>query len=102
MRSDSTQSLVQSSSPTLSTMPVSLHSGAYNGPPSSNRIIIKTPRVSPGPIDLLDCYPMLCPSSSVEAPMEVNGVLTGYRIHYYQVTGTIGPELERSQGSAIT
>ena len=52
----------------------------------------------PGPIDMLECFPM--GSSALlfqwKSPAEGNFVLTGYRIYYSKVTGTqLGPEMER-------
>ena len=98
MRSDSTQSLVQSFKPWAKNFArVLAFNGAYNGPPS-NTITFNTPEGQPGPIDLLDCYPMGSSALLLQwkPPQEVNGVLSGYRIYYSKVTGThIGPELER-------
>ena len=98
MRSDSTQSLVQSFKPWARNFArVLAFNGAYNGPPS-NTITFDTPQGQPGPIDLLDCYPMGSSALLLQwkPPQEVNGVLSGYRIYYSKVTGThIGPELER-------
>ena len=55
---DATQSLVQSFKPyALNYARVLAFNGAYNGPPS-NIITIRTPEGQPGPIDMLDCYPM--------------------------------------------
>merc|ERR1719350_1515929 len=57
MRSDSTQSLVQSFKPyAVNYARVLAFNGAYNGP-ASNTITIETPEGQPGPIDLLDCFP---------------------------------------------
>lgn len=98
MRSDSTQSLVQSFKPWAKNFArVLAFNGAYNGPPS-NTITFQTPQGQPGPIDLLDCFPMGSSALLLQwkPPQEVNGVLSGYRIYYSKVTGThIGPELER-------
>ena len=98
MRSDSTQSLVRSFKPyAVNYARVLAFNGAYNGPPS-NIIRIVTPEGKPGPVDMLDCYPM--GSSALllhwKPPQEINGVLTGYRIYYAEVEGThLGPLLER-------
>merc|ERR1719384_1371756 len=98
MKSDTTQSLVQSFIPnSLNYARVLAFNGAYNGPPS-NTITFDIPQGQPGPIDLLDCYPMGSSALLLQwkEPQEVNGVLTGYRIYYSKVVGTnIGPELER-------
>ena len=95
---DATQSYVQSFKPyALNYARVLAFNGAYNGPPS-NIITILTPEGKPGPIDMLDCYPMGSSALLLQwkEPQEVNGVLTGYRIYYSKVVGTnIGPELER-------
>jgi len=98
MRSDSTQSLVQSFKPyALNYARVLAFNGAYNGPPS-NIITIVTPEGKPGPIDMLNCFPMGSSALLLQwkRPQEVNGILTGYRIYYSKVVGTnIGPVLER-------
>jgi len=95
---DATQSYVQSFKPyALNYARVLAFNGAYNGPPS-NIITIRTPEGQPGPIDMLDCYPMGSSALLLQwkEPQEVNGILTGYRIYYSKVVGTnIGPELER-------
>lgn len=99
MRSDSTQSLVQSFKPFAKNFArVLAFNGAYNGPPS-NVITFTTPEGKPGPVDMLECFPM--GSSALilawKMPQEVNGVLTGYRIYYQSVEGTkLGPLLERN------
>ncbi|TRY75568.1 hypothetical protein TCAL_04520 [Tigriopus californicus] len=98
MKSDSTRSLVQSFKPFATNFArVLAFNGAYNGPPS-NIISFNTPEGKPGPVDMLECFPM--GSSALllawKQPQEVNGVLTGYRIYYQEVDGTkLGPLLER-------
>ena len=98
MKSSSTRSLVQSFKPYATNYAVVYaFNGAYNGPPS-NQIVIRTPEGKPGPIDMLECFPM--GSSALllawRKPEEVNGILKGYRIYYQEVQGTkLGPLLER-------
>ena len=77
MKSDSTQSLVQSFKPhALNHARVLAFNGAYNGPPS-NIITFRMPEGKPGPVDMLACYPM--GSSALllhwEMPQEINGKL---------------------------
>ena len=52
-------------------------------------VVIETPEGIPGSVDSLECYPM--GSSALllawKPPQEINGVLTGYRIYYQEVTG---------------
>lgn len=73
--------------------------GAYNGP-TSNTIKFRTPEGKPGPVDSLDCFPM--GSSALllawKPPQEINGILTGYRIYYQEVTegSELGPIQERN------
>ena len=92
------QALVQSFKPyDTNYARVLAFNGAFPGPPSEV-ITIVTPQGKPGPIDQLDCYPMGSSALLLQwkAPVETNGILTGYRIYYSKVTGTnIGPELER-------
>ncbi len=63
MRGDSTnsleqQSLVQSFKPFARNFArVLAYNGAYNGPPS-NVIEFVTPEGKPGPVDMLECFPM--------------------------------------------
>ena len=90
MKSDSTRSLVQSFKPFATNYArVLAFNGAYNGPPS-NVIRFETPEGKPGPVDMLECFPM--GSSALllawKKPQEVNGILTGYRIYYQEVDGT--------------
>ena len=99
MKADSTRSLVQSFKPnTINYARVLAFNGAYNGP-SSNTVKFQTPEGKPGPVDSLDCYAM--GSSALllawTPPQEINGVLTGYRIYYQQVTegSELGPIMER-------
>lgn len=98
MKSFSTRSLVQSFKPFATNYArVLAFNGAYNGPPS-NIIRFDTPQGKPGPVDMLECYPM--GSSALllawKKPQEINGILTGYRIYYQEVEGTaIGAMLER-------
>jgi len=98
MRSDSTQSLVRSFKPyAVNYARVLPFNGAYNGPPS-NIITIITPEGKPGPIDILNCFPMGSSALLLQwkKPQEINGILTGYRIYYEKVTGgDIGPQRER-------
>jgi len=71
--------------------------GAWNGPPS-NTIRFQTPEGKPGPVDMIECFPMGSSALllSWRPPEEVNGLLTGYRIYYQEVIGTkLGPLLER-------
>ena len=98
MKKDSTQSLVQAFKPFATNYArVLAFNGAYDGPPS-NIVEIKTPEGKPGPVDMLECYPM--GSSALllawKPPKEINGLLSGYRIYYQEVEGTkLGPLLER-------
>lgn len=98
MKSDSTRSLVHSFKPFATNYArVLAFNGAFNGPPS-NIISFQTPEGQPGPVDLLECFPM--GSSALllawRRPQEINGVLTGYRIYYQEVDGTrMGPLKER-------
>lgn len=98
MKSDSTQSLVQSFKPFARNYArVLAFNGAYDGP-VSNEAYIDTEEGKPGPVDMLECFPM--GSSALllawSKPEEVNGILTGYRIYYQEVDGTnLGPLLER-------
>merc|ERR1711884_757879 len=98
MKSDSTNSLVQSFKPyAINYARVLAFNGAYNGPPS-NTITFRTPEGKPGPVDMLECFPM--GSSALllawKEPEEKNGQLTGYRIYYQEVDGTnLGALLER-------
>ena len=111
---DTTQALVTSFKPHSENFArILAFNGAYEGPPS-NVIRFSTPEGLPGPIDMLECFPMGSSALLLQwkSPAEANGVLTGYRIYYSkvrstsgqifpctcfsQVTGThIGPELER-------
>jgi len=95
---DTTQALVTSFKPHAENFArILAFNGAYEGPPS-NVIRFSTPEGLPGPIDMLECFPMGSSALLLQwkSPAEANGVLTGYRIYYSKVTGThIGPELER-------
>jgi len=98
MKSDATSSLVSSFKPYAKNYArILAFNGAYNGPPS-NIINFNTPEGTPGPVDMLECFPM--GSSALllhwKPPIEVNGILTGFRIYYAKVEGTkLGPTLER-------
>jgi len=98
MKSDATQSLVRSFKPhAVNYARVLAFNGYYNGPPSKT-IRFETPEGKPGPVDMLECFPM--GSSALllhwKQPEEKNGILTGYRIFYAKVEGTaLGPTLER-------
>lgn len=70
---------------------------AYNGPPSET-IIVATPEGIPGPVAFFDAVPMGSSSFYLrwQKPLEVNGILKGYRIYYEEVHGTqLGPKLEK-------
>lgn len=93
MKANSDRSLVQSFKPNAWNFArVLAFNGAFNGP-ASNTIKFLTPEGKPGPVDSLDCYSM--GSSALllawKPPQDINGVLTGYRIYYQEVTG--GSEL---------
>ena len=99
MKSDTTQSLVQSFIPnSLNYARVLAFNGAFNGP-ASNTIKFQTPEGKPGPIDSLDCYAMGSSALLLEwkPPQEINGILIGYRIYSQHVTdgSTLGPIQER-------
>ncbi|CAB4062598.1 NRCAM [Lepeophtheirus salmonis] len=95
---DTTEAFVQSFKPfSLNYARVLAFNGAYNGPPS-NIIEVRTGEGLPGPVDMLECFPM--GSSALllawNKPEEVNGILRGYRIYYKEVNKThFGPEIER-------
>merc|ERR1711884_519830 len=79
MKSDSTNSLVQSFKPyAINYARVLAFNGAYNGPPS-NTITFRTPEGKPGPVDSLECFPM--GSSALllawKEPQEVDGTNLG-------------------------
>ena len=81
MKSDATSSLVSSFKPYAKNYArILAFNGAYNGPPS-NIINFNTPEGTPGPVDMLECFPM--GSSALllhwKPPIEVNGILTGFR-----------------------
>ena len=84
---DTTQALVTSFKPySKNHARILAFNGAYEGPPS-NTITIVTPEGQPGPIDMLECFPMGSSALLLQwkAPAEANGVLTGYRIYYSKV-----------------
>ena len=99
MKSDATQALVQSFKPASRNYArILAFNGAYDGPPSDETLSIDTDEGKPGPVDMLECFPM--GSSALllawKPPEETNGRLTGYRIYYQEVEGTkLGPLLER-------
>ena len=100
MQPDSTQQLLGSLKPNSRNFArVLAFNGAYNGPPS-NIIEIVTPEGVPGSVDSLHCYPMGSSALLLEwkPPQEINGVLTGYRIYFQEVTGEseLGLKEERS------
>jgi hypothetical protein len=98
MKSDATRSLVQAFKPYAKNFArVLAFNGMFDGP-ASNIVEINTPEGKPGPVDMLECFPM--GSSALllawKKPEEINGILSGYRIYYQEVEGTrLGPLLER-------
>merc|ERR1719507_1708418 len=98
MKGNNTRTTVHSFKPNaLNFARVLSFNGAYNGPPSNIRSF-RTPEGKPGPVDMLECFPM--GSSALllawKEPEEKNGQLTGYRIYYQEVDGTnLGALLER-------
>lgn len=69
----------------------------YNGPPSE-RLVVITPEGTPGPVTFFDAVPMGSSSFYLKwsKPLEINGILKGYRIYYEEVHGTqLGPKLEK-------
>ena len=98
MKGNNTRTTVHSFKPNaLNFARVLSFNGAYNGPASNVRSF-RTPEGKPGPVDMLECFPM--GSSALllawKEPEEKNGQLTGYRIYYQEVDGTnLGALLER-------
>ena len=64
------------------------------------QLLILTPQGQPGPIDLLDCYPMGSSALLLQwkPPQEVNGVLSGYRIYYSKVWRNCTHRISRAGG----
>lgn len=69
----------------------------FNGPPSE-LVTFETPEGVPGTVMGLDAYPVGSTAMLLKwnKPIEINGILTGYRIYYQLVNGSrIGNEMER-------
>ncbi|XP_031786698.1 neuroglian isoform X2 [Nasonia vitripennis] len=73
------------------------YNGRFNGPPSEV-LSFETPEGVPGTVMGLEAYPVGSTSMLLKwkKPIEINGILTGYRISFQQVNGSkIGNEMER-------
>lgn len=74
-----------------------VYNGRFNGPPS-NTLSFETPEGTPGTVQSFQAYQMGTSAFYLvwKKPELPNGILTGYRIYYQNVTGTaVGPEIER-------
>lgn len=76
---------------------IMVYNGRFNGP-KSNTLSFETPEGTPGTVQSFQAYQMGTSAFYLvwKKPEEANGILTGYRIFYQNVTGTaVGPLIER-------
>uniref|UniRef100_A0ABD2WQQ1 Neuroglian n=1 Tax=Trichogramma kaykai TaxID=54128 RepID=A0ABD2WQQ1_9HYME len=76
---------------------IKAYNGRYHGPPSET-LTFDTPEGVPGTVMGLEAYPVGSNTILLKwnKPIEINGILTGYKITYQIVNGSkIGNEIER-------
>ncbi|XP_058802233.1 neuroglian isoform X2 [Phymastichus coffea] len=76
---------------------IKAYNGRFNGPPSEV-ISFDTPEGVPGTVMGMEAYPVGSTAMMLHwnKPVEINGILTGYKITFQKVNGSkIEPEMER-------
>ncbi|XP_014218547.1 neuroglian isoform X2 [Copidosoma floridanum] len=76
---------------------IRVYNGRYNGP-HSEVLSFKTPEGVPGTVMDLQAHPIGSTAMLLKwsKPIEINGILTGYRISYQLINGSkVGSEMER-------